>query len=159
MTAPRAPRRRRRSTCYASQLADFLADANPHLDATALTSLLQQHAGHLTSQVEAYAAADYERTYAEVRAGYSHMFMTGEALALAIATQFPDLFPTDAAAPDTATMPDESGRADERAFCSDPRGRALLSGLRCVDAHRAQRELVTCGADHGHLCPPSEEGQ
>jgi hypothetical protein len=90
---------------YASQLADFLASANPHLDAGALTSMFQQHAGHLTSQVEAYGASDYERTYEEVRAGYSHMFMTGEALALAIATQFPDLFPTDAAAPDTATLP------------------------------------------------------
>jgi hypothetical protein len=90
---------------YASQLADFLGSANPHLDAGALTSMFQQHAGHLTRQVEAFGASDYERTYAEVRAGYSHMFMTGEALALAIATQFPDLFPTDAAAPDTATLP------------------------------------------------------
>jgi len=90
---------------YASQLADFLASANPHLDAGVLASMFQQHAGHLTTQVEAYAASDYERMYAEVRAGYSHMFMTGEALALGIATQFPDLFPTDAAAPDTATVP------------------------------------------------------
>ena len=77
---------------------------------TALTTLFQQHAGHLISQVEAYAAADYERTYEEVRAGYSHMFMTGEALALAIATQFPDLFPTDSAAPDTATFPTAMAR-------------------------------------------------
>jgi hypothetical protein len=95
---------------YASQLADFLAGANPHLDAGVLTAMFQQHAGHLTSQVEAYGASDYERTYEEVRAGYSHMFMTGEALAVAIATQFPDLFPADAAAPDTATLPHRHAR-------------------------------------------------
>jgi hypothetical protein len=114
---------------YASQLADFLAGANPHLDAAALTSLLQQHAGHLTSQVEAYGAADYERTYEEVRAGYSHMFMTGEALALAIATQFPDLFPTDAAAPDTATVPDHHGEAGIDLILLGILGAALALGI------------------------------
>jgi hypothetical protein len=91
---------------YAEQLADFLAGANPHLDAAALSALFKTHAQHLTGQVEAFAAGDYEGTYELVRMGYSHMFEAGEALAIGIATQQPKKFPTDAAAPDTATLPD-----------------------------------------------------
>jgi hypothetical protein len=90
---------------YANQLASFLAAANPHLDAAALAQLFQMHADHLTGQVEAFAAEDYEETYALVRTGYRHMFDAGEALAQGIATQMPDKFPSDAAAPDTATLP------------------------------------------------------
>jgi hypothetical protein len=94
---------------YASQLANFLAGANPYLDATALATLFQQHAGHLTGQVEAYVGADYETTYELVREGYRHMFAAGEALAVGIATQMPGKFPADAPAPDTATMSDNHG--------------------------------------------------
>jgi hypothetical protein len=96
---------------YAAQLAAFLATANPHLDSAALQQMFQQHAAHLTGQVEAYAAGDYERTYALVREGYEHMFAAGEALALGIATQLPDQFPADAPAPDTATAPSPAGAA------------------------------------------------
>jgi hypothetical protein len=94
---------------YAGQLADFLAGANPFLDAAALAQLFEEHAAHLTGQVEAYAAADYETTYRLVREGYRHMFAAGEALAQAIATQMPKKFPADAPAPDTATDPRPSG--------------------------------------------------
>jgi hypothetical protein len=90
---------------YAERLASFLAAANPHLDAAALAQMFQQHAGHLTGQVEAFTAADYEATYGLVREGYRHMFAAGEALALGIATQMPKQFPADAPAPDTATDP------------------------------------------------------
>ena len=90
---------------YAAQLAGFFAGANPYLDASALSALFQEHAGHLTGQVEAFAASDFEGTYRIVRMGYSHMFMAGEALAVGIATQMPKKFPSDAPAPDTATLP------------------------------------------------------
>jgi hypothetical protein len=90
---------------YVHQLAAFFAGANPHLDAGVLEVMFQEHAGHLTAQVEAFAAADYDTTYATVRAGYRHMFDAGEALASAIATQMPDKFPADAEAPDTAMLP------------------------------------------------------
>ena len=86
---------------YASEIAAFLASANPNLDANAVTGLLQQHAGHLTGQVDAFTAQDYDGTYAKVREGYSHMFTAGEALAGAIATQFPDKFPSANGAPAT----------------------------------------------------------
>jgi hypothetical protein len=90
---------------YAAQLAGFLAGANHYLDAQALSSMFQQHAHHLISQVEAFAAGDYERTYSLVREGYRHMFMVGESLATGIATQLPKKFPAHAAVPDTATGP------------------------------------------------------
>jgi hypothetical protein len=94
-----------RVNLYAAQLAGFLAGANPYLDSTALATLFQQHAGHLTGQVGAFAAADYATTYTLVREGYRHMFAAGEALAQGIATQMPKKFPADAPAPDTATEP------------------------------------------------------
>ena len=88
---------------YADQLAAFFAAANPHLDATELASLFRTHAQHLTTQVEAFAAADYDTTYDLVRTGYRHMFDAGEALATGIAAQLPDLFPSDSRTPATDT--------------------------------------------------------
>ena len=93
-------------TLYAAQLASFLAAANPYLDAAALATLFEDHAGHLIGQVEAFAAADYDTTYELVRVGYQHMFTAGEALALGIATQMPGKFPADAPAPNTSTAPE-----------------------------------------------------
>ena len=90
---------------YARQLAAFLASANPHLDAAALTALFRDHATHLSGQVEAFAAGDYDTTYALVRTGYEHMFTVGEALAIGIATQMPMKFPADSVAPSTDTDP------------------------------------------------------
>jgi hypothetical protein len=94
---------------YAAQLAGFLAGANPHLDAAALATLFQEHAGHLTAQVEAFARSDFDGTYSLVRTGYSHMFAAGEALAIGIATQMPEKFPADAPAPDTAALASPGG--------------------------------------------------
>ena len=90
---------------YARQLAAFLTSANPHLDAASLTTLFQDHAAHLSGQVEAFAAGDYDTTYALVRTGYEHMFTVGEALAIGIATQMPKKFPADSVAPSTDTDP------------------------------------------------------
>jgi hypothetical protein len=90
---------------YTGQLAGFLAGANPYLDAAALSTLFQEHANHLTGQVDAFAKDDFVGTYALVRTGYRHMFAAGEALAIGIATQMPKKFPSDAEAPDTATLP------------------------------------------------------
>jgi hypothetical protein len=89
---------------YAAQIATFLGNANPHLDAAALATLFQEHAQHLAGQVEAFAAADYDNTYDIVRTGYRHMFDAGEALATGIAQQLPEAFPADAAAPATDAL-------------------------------------------------------
>jgi hypothetical protein len=89
---------------YAAQLGDFLAAANPHLDAATTTKLFREHAQHLIDQVEAFGKGDYDLTYTTVRAGYAHMFMVGEALAAALATQFPAKFPASVSLPATDTL-------------------------------------------------------
>jgi hypothetical protein len=90
---------------YARQLGEFLAAANPHLDGTATAQLFREHAQHLIDQVEAFGKGDYDATYATVRTGYAHMFMVGEALGAALATQFPAKFPASAKLPATDTLP------------------------------------------------------
>jgi hypothetical protein len=115
---------------YAAQLAGFLAGANPYLDSGALSTMFQEHAAHLTGQVEAYAASDFDATYALVRIGYSHMFMVGEALAIGIATQLPHKFPATLRAPatDTAEAP-EVPASPPPAFIALIGAVALLGGV------------------------------
>jgi hypothetical protein len=98
-------------TTYAGQLAGFLAGANPFLDPGELSTMFQEHAGHLMGQVDAFVADDFEGTYRLVRTAYTHMFAAGEAIAIGIATQMPDRFPSKAKAPDTATLPGPRGEA------------------------------------------------
>ena len=86
-------------------LSKFLAGANPNLTEAGLEAVLAEHLRGLTGQVDAYATPDYPKTYAIVRSAYAHMFMLGDALATAIAQQFPKEFPTGL--PNTATRPDE----------------------------------------------------
>ena len=90
---------------YARQLGEFLAAANPHLDAAATAQLFREHAQHLIDQVEAFGKGDYDTTYTTVRHGYAHMFTVGEALAAALATQFPAKFPARVSLPATDTLP------------------------------------------------------
>jgi hypothetical protein len=47
----------------------------------------------LISQIDAYAAEDFETAYTEGYEAYNHMYMTAEALAGGIAAQFPEQFP------------------------------------------------------------------
>jgi hypothetical protein len=78
---------------YRTEFSDFLADANPELSAAALRDLLEHHTAQLVDQVDAFAAGDYELAYAVAREAFAHSFEIGDALALAIAAQFPDMFP------------------------------------------------------------------
>ncbi|HET9852824.1 MAG TPA: hypothetical protein VFP56_09990 [Candidatus Limnocylindrales bacterium] len=89
---------------YVAQIAGFLAGANPRFDANDLSAMFREHARHLITQVDAFEAADYDKSYAIMREGYSHMFDAGEALATGIAGQMPDKFPSDVAAPATDAM-------------------------------------------------------
>ena len=130
---------------YVDQLVLFLTGANPELDAGALAALFNDHVGHLTGQVEAFAASDYDRTYDLVRAGYRHMFTAGEALAIGIATQMPDAFPADVPAPDTDTDPHAGpGDAPNRAIVVGVLalliGLALAPGVVLWIAYRRQRD-------------------
>ncbi|MCW2962351.1 MAG: hypothetical protein JWM90_2738 [Thermoleophilia bacterium] len=73
-------------TAYKTSFAKFLSDATG-LDASAGADALQAHVDQLVASFDAYVEGDYEKAYSQAREGYAHMFMTGEALAGAIATQ------------------------------------------------------------------------
>src|SRR5687768_18551597 len=48
---------------YQTDLADFLAVANPNLDAAALAELRRVHTQQLGGQADAYAAGDHDPAY------------------------------------------------------------------------------------------------
>jgi hypothetical protein len=77
---------------YAEDFAAFLASANPHLPAPALTELLQTHVAGLTALVDAQAGGDAAAGYTRLRELAGHMQRIGDPLAAAIARQFPDRF-------------------------------------------------------------------
>ncbi len=77
---------------YHSALAEFLNTAIPALSRADLEALISHHVTALVNQVDAAAAGDHERTVAVTREAYAQMFVVGDALATAIADQFPDRF-------------------------------------------------------------------
>ena len=89
---------------YRQAFAEFMAGANPNLQAGAVADLLQQHVNQLTAALDTYQTGNYKRAYGQVRAAYEHMFGTGDALAGAIATQFPDKFPAGDATTSAADL-------------------------------------------------------
>ena len=84
---------------YQNDFSQFLADANPNLSTADLHDLLQHHTDQLVAEADAYAAGDYDEAYALSREAFSHAVTLGDALALAIAAQFPDRFPDAALDP------------------------------------------------------------
>jgi hypothetical protein len=89
---------------YEQDFSSFLADANPELSAAALESMLTHHVEQLIAQADAYDAGDYDLAYSLAREAFSHAVTMGDALALAIAAQFPDRFP-DTALREPSTVP------------------------------------------------------
>ena len=80
---------------YRQAFATFLAGANPNLQADGVAGLLQSHVNQLANALDAHAAGNHQRAYAQIREGYAHMFMTGDGLSGAIVQQFPDRFGGD----------------------------------------------------------------
>ena len=56
---------------------------------------LQEHVRGLARVVDAQAAEDSAAAYGELRLAYLHMQALGDALAGAIAGQFPEMFPME----------------------------------------------------------------
>lgn len=77
---------------YNEQVATFLGGANPRLDPATVSTMIAHHVQALVGMADAYAAKDYDRGVATIREAYRHMFDVGDALAAAIAGQFPDRF-------------------------------------------------------------------
>jgi hypothetical protein len=79
-------------TRNAREISKFLSGANPFLPEEAVFGLLSSHAGHHISQIEQIAAGQYgdeAKTWAAMR---GHMFVISDAIADALAKQFPDKF-------------------------------------------------------------------
>ncbi|GAA3933273.1 hypothetical protein [Luteimonas lutimaris] len=74
----------------AAAIAKFLAGANPNLSEDTVHGLLLAHGAHHVQQVKLILADDTAGEAAEWAAMQSHMDMIADALAAAIARQFPD---------------------------------------------------------------------
>jgi hypothetical protein len=67
---------------FETDLAGFFSAASQgRLDDSTARSAVTTHVEHLLDQADAYAAGDYARANADYRAGYSHTFALGHALA------------------------------------------------------------------------------
>jgi hypothetical protein len=84
---------------YQTEFTRFLTDANPKLSSSALTELLRHHTQQLIDQADAFAKKDYDAAYDVVHDAYAHAISMGDALALAIAAQFPVRYPDTAVRP------------------------------------------------------------
>ncbi len=76
---------------YVRDFSAFLANANPNLPQEAVDELVSEH----VQQLEAVAAldeGDYDQAYPAQHRIYEHMFVIGDALSRAIATQFPQRY-------------------------------------------------------------------
>jgi hypothetical protein len=91
---------------YIQDFGAFLGTATEeNLPTDAARASLEEHVGQLAGQVDQFFASDFEAAYASERVAYEHMYMTGTALAAAIAGQMPDMFPTAPPPSDTAMEP------------------------------------------------------
>ena len=74
----------------AGEIATFLAGANPNLPADAVRGLLVAHGGHHAAQTQQIKAGDMAAEAQTWTAMQAHMDVIADALAGAIAKQFPD---------------------------------------------------------------------
>ena len=72
------------------EIAKFLAGANPNLPESAVSSLLAGHVAHHSAQIEEIMAGDMKAEATTWTAMQQHMNVIADALAGAIAKQFPD---------------------------------------------------------------------
>ena len=77
-------------TANAGAIAVFLSGANPNLPEDAVRAMLLAHGAHHAQQINLIMAGDTDGEAKEWTAMQSHMDMIADALAAAIARQFPD---------------------------------------------------------------------
>jgi len=78
---------------YRADFSEFLATATEGgLPADAAADALAVHVQTLIDQIDLYAAGDYAAAYDKAREAYAHMYMTADALSLAIIQQDPETF-------------------------------------------------------------------
>lgn len=76
----------------AEEIAKFLSSANPNLPIDTLRSLLLAHGGHHVQQITQLRAKDYNGEAQTWESMKQHMYVIADALAGAIAKQFPAKF-------------------------------------------------------------------
>ena len=79
-------------TGYAQDFGAFLSSANPNLPQEAVADLVVSHVTTLAAVVDAQANQNWVEAYQKEREAIMHMQHIGDALADAIAKQFPDKF-------------------------------------------------------------------
>lgn len=79
-------------TANAREIAKFLSGANPYLAEDALFSLLSVHGSHHVSQIDQIHVENYAAEAKTWHAMRKHMFVIADALAEALASQFPEKF-------------------------------------------------------------------
>lgn len=77
-------------TANAGEIAKFLASANPNLPEADVRGLLLAHGAHHAQQIQQIVAGDMRAEAATWKAMQQHMDAIADALATAIARQFPD---------------------------------------------------------------------
>jgi hypothetical protein len=77
---------------YAKDFAVFLNSASPALQEEAVIGLVKHHAVTLKQVIDAQAAGNSAAAFSALRMAYGHMAAIAEALADAIAKQFPEKF-------------------------------------------------------------------
>lgn len=79
-------------TVNASEIATFLSGANPYLPFDTLNGLLLAHGGHHMQEIQQLKAKQYAEEAQTWEAMKQHMYVIADALAGAIAKQFPSKF-------------------------------------------------------------------
>ena len=77
---------------YTKDFGAFINSASPALPTEAVADLVKGHIVTLKSVIDKQASGDFASAYKAQREAYGHMQMIGDALADAIAKQFPDRF-------------------------------------------------------------------
>jgi Tfp pilus assembly protein PilE len=76
-------------TANAAEIAKFLSGANPYLTENAVNGLLVAHSAHHAAQIQQVMAGDVQAEAVTWKAMQAHMDTLADALAGAIARQFP----------------------------------------------------------------------
>jgi hypothetical protein len=76
----------------ADEIAKFLSGANPNLPYDTVRGLLAAHGSHHAQQISQFKAGQWDAEARTWEAMKDHMYVIADALADAIAKQFPDRF-------------------------------------------------------------------
>jgi hypothetical protein len=79
-------------TANAHEIAKFLSGANPYLPEDAVFGLLAAHGAHHVAQIDQITAGDFQQEAVTWQAMRTHMLVIADAIAGALAKQFPDRF-------------------------------------------------------------------